>query len=122
MVRVLVVSADEETRARLERWLTGGERRVVGVRDVREGLAELLDGGADVAFVDLDGQEAAGARAVRLIRRARPRLPVVVLSKDTGVGSLGRIPGTGVFCTMVKPLEQLDVEDVAASAVRQVSS
>lgn len=122
MVRVLVVSAEDRTRATLEDWLATRERRVVGVRDIREGVAEVLDGEADVAFVDVDGQEAACARAVRVIRRARPWLPVVVLSKDTGQGSLGAIPGTGVFCTMVKPIDRLEVEEVATSAVRHVTT
>lgn len=118
-VHVVVASADPATRARLAGWLARGGWDVVAVRDAGEALLKVVETGAAVAFVDLEDQEAAGARSVEMMRVARPALPVVVITRDLSGQWLGRIAKAAPYLLMMKPLDRLEVEDVAASAVRR---
>ncbi len=117
MAWFLIASADESTRRQLADWLSEGGRELVSVASGSDALMTVLQLEVDVAFVDLELQDVPGPKAVQLIRRVRPRLPIVVLARELTPQSLGDIHSAGIFFTLLKPLDKAEVGEVAASAL-----
>lgn len=66
-------------------------------------LYQLLQTDYEMVVVDLDLPCAGDAKMVGVVRRMRPKVPVVVLSSDASVELGGRILQEGVAYYSVKP-------------------
>lgn len=119
MARLLIASAEESTRRQLVEWLSKDGRELVSVTSTSDALMTVLGLDVDIAFIDLELQDVPGPKAIQLIRRVRPRLPIIILAGELAPASLGRIRGAGIFFTLLKPLDRAEVEEVAASALRK---
>ncbi len=80
--RVLVASADRALLDRLSRVLRGEECRVATTPRSGRLLYRALEDPFDLVIMDLDLMDLDGTQALQILRRARPGLPVVVLSDD----------------------------------------
>jgi two-component system, response regulator YesN len=81
--RVLVAD-DEELERRALRLILGGEGmpelEIIEAANGREALALVGEGELDAAFLDIKMPGIDGIEAARLLREARPRLPIVFLT------------------------------------------
>src|ERR1700675_1720115 len=82
-MRILVIEDEARIQAFLSRGL-GAEGYVVATAsDGREGLALAVDGRWDLVVLDLLLPGLSGLQVLQELRRARPRLPVLILSART---------------------------------------
>jgi FixJ family two-component response regulator len=78
-------------------------------------LLQLLDKDYAMAILDLDLPCGGGAKMVAVIRRVRPKVPVVVLSSDPSVEVGSQVVQEGVAYYCLKPVAKEPLKEVVTS-------
>jgi DNA-binding NarL/FixJ family response regulator len=116
--RVLVGSADTILLDRLARVLREAHCNVASTQRSGRLLYRALEDPFDLVILDLDLKDLNGLEALQILRRARPKLPVVVVSAVLREREARQLAGEDVIGHLLKPI---DVEDLA-EAVRLAAS
>ncbi|MFT7583510.1 MAG: DNA-binding NtrC family response regulator [Myxococcota bacterium] len=114
---VLVVDDDAEHRRLLQRWLeTAGHH--VEVHDDGDGcLAALARTLPDVVLLDLHMPRVDGLEILPEIVARNPRLPVVMVTSDTGVAQVVNAMQAGAFDYLSKPVSREKLTSVVRHAI-----
>ncbi len=104
MGSILLASSCGETRKEVMAFLVERGHRVRVVEKGSEALLAALDEEPDLIILDLTLQELPGLKTIELIKRLRPRIPLIVLSDDASVETGSRVLEKGVFSYFLKPL------------------
>ena len=93
---------------------------VVVVDSCEEALEYLLDHDFDVIIFDLVIRELQGYDAVKLIKRLRPKLPLVVLADETSYETSIKIAKAGVYFRLFKPVDEGIAKELIESLEEKV--
>ncbi len=115
--RVLIASGDSGCRKRLKVILSEEQWAVVLESEGAEALVSILERPFDVAVIDLALSDMEGRQVVRIIRRSRPRVPLIVISDDPSVETRASIMQEGVVYYALKPLNPPEVLQALQAAV-----
>ena len=80
MARVLAIDDDSAICATVSVILERAGHQVVTAQDGRRGLAVLDAGQFDLLLIDIFMPEMDGLETIRVLRRSKPKLPVIVMS------------------------------------------
>jgi DNA-binding NarL/FixJ family response regulator len=116
--RVLVGSADKILLDRLARVLREAHFNVASTQGSGRLLYRVLEDPFDLVILDLDLKDLNGLETLQILRRARPKLPVVVVSAVLREREARQLAGEDVIGHLLKPI---DVEDLV-EAVRLAAS
>jgi len=107
---ILISAPDPLTRQELVGRLEGQGYQAMTVERGSDALLAVAEGNVRLVILDISTQEPSGARTVEILRKIRPRLPVIVLSGDHSVETGRQILQYGVLYYFLKPfdLEELD--------------
>ncbi|MHB8173096.1 MAG: response regulator [Nitrospirota bacterium] len=81
------------------------KRDVTGVTETSELILAVIGRELDLVIIDTNLKGLPPAKTVQIIKKCRPRLPVIVISDDYTVDTGSRIMEQGVFYYMYKPIE-----------------
>jgi DNA-binding NarL/FixJ family response regulator len=72
----------------------------------------------EVAYFILDFELAnnSNLELINIIRRIRPRLPIIIFSEDNSEHTIGEIAELGIFYYALKPLNVEEIEKVVDAA------
>ena len=101
---VLIATAEPSTRQEILECLSVQGYQTVAVERGSDALLAVAEDNIGVAIVDLSIQEPSGIRTVEILRKMRPRLPLIVLSSDDSVETGRQILQHGPFYYLLKPL------------------
>lgn len=90
-----------------------------------DALLAVVEQDVGLVILDLSINEPSGVKTVEILRKIRPRLPVVVLSGDTSLEAGRQVLQHGVFYYLLKPLdlEELDqIVRIALASNRQLTA
>ena len=118
--RVLVASADGNLLDRLSRLLRAEDYRVAGTARGGRLLYRALEDPFDLVIMDLDLEDLDGREALQILRRARPDLPIVVLSRGLGERDLRLVAGEHVVHHFQKPVNLGDLTSLAGQITREM--
>lgn len=104
MGSILLASSSKETKKEVVDFLLKRGHQVKAVERGSEALLASLDEEPDLIVLDLELQELPGLKALELIKRLRPRIPLIVLSSDDSVEMGCKILEKGVFSYFLKPI------------------
>src|SRR5262245_35901024 len=79
-VRCLIIDDDESPRVLMERLVTKAGHRVTGCSSPWQGIQAALQGGYDIAIVDMEMPDMDGAALIGELRRVVPSIRVLVVS------------------------------------------
>lgn len=120
--RVVVVATSDRG---MEDWLRlkFKEKKllVYFVRRNNEAILEVLDRDIDLLIVDIDISGYVGLDVLPVIRRLRPRLPVILISEDFTYRIRKTAAEQGVTYQSVKPQSALETNDVVSVAEKIVA-
>ena len=102
---ILVASSEEETKREVGAFLLERGHRVKVVERGSEAILALFDEEPDLIVIDLELIEIPGLKTIELVKRLRPRVPLIVLSGDASVETGGQVLEKGVFSYFIKPLD-----------------
>ena len=67
-------------------------------------LLKVLDQNIELLIVDLDMSKNKGLDFIRIVRKTRPRLPIIVLSENPTIETIQEILNMGVYYWTFKPV------------------
>jgi len=114
---ILLASAEGGARLALEEALRAAGLDVVLTAVGSEAVKAALDRNPAAAIIDLDLAELSGLAVIEILQRARPHLPLVVLSGDASMEVGRRVLEMGVFYFLVKPTDAGEVLAAVESAL-----
>ncbi len=101
---ILIACRDNECRIHLLRMLSKPTVTVDSVTEDEDVLLQMLEKDYDALIVDLDMLSFDGLKMVKILRRMRPKVPLVVISNDPSKELGGKILQEGVIYYAVKPV------------------
>lgn len=101
---ILVATSDPSAGQAIIEHLTARGHRASTVERGADALLAVAEDRFELAIIDLAIQEPVGAKTVEIVRKMRPRLPVIVLSDDDSVETGRQVLQHGPFYYLLKPL------------------
>ena len=103
---VLFASGDEYLKERVLEVLDKDRHHVVVADNCKDALEKLLDSDFDAIIFDHDLKELDSTDTMQLIKKIRPKLPLIVLSETISYESEVKIAKLGVHFRLNKPLDE----------------
>ena len=95
------------------------DRRVLCVSETSDLLLEVLDKQVHLTIIDINLKGLPITKTIQLVKKCRPRVPVIVLSDDYSVATGSSIMEHGVFYYMYKPLDMHSFKEIIVSALKK---
>jgi len=115
---VVVATHDFAVRDVLDRFFTNRNYSVSFEQMGSKAILKLLEKPIDIFILDLDDDDNSTLDIIEVIRRTRPRLPIVVLSDSTSLDRVRRLSEAGVFYCAMKPVQIMEIEKVVEALER----
>lgn len=108
--KILIASPEPSAGQELLERFSAQGYQTVAVERGGDALLAVAEENIGLVVLDISIQEPSGAKTVEILRKIRPRLPVIVLSGDSSVEMGRQILQHGVLYYFLKPLnfEELD--------------
>lgn len=120
-VKALVASQSRELRDQVSDILCGASHQVAATDRSGELLNRVLNEAFDLLVIDVDLCGMDGVESLSVLRRIRPKIPVVMVSGDVSTQVSQQIAREGVFYHFNKPIYEQDfLEVVDAVAKREL--
>jgi len=117
---IVIGSADSEIHRTLGDIITSDFRKnVLSVTETSDLLLEILDKRVDLTIIDVNLKGLPTTKAIQILKKCRPRMPVVVISDDYTVATGSSIMELGVFYYMYKPIDLDSFKEIVDSALRK---
>ena len=81
-------------------------------------LLKILDKDIDLAIIDEDLAGMAGSKLVQIIKKSRPRIPLIIISSGNSKEELARVLEQGVFYFIIKPINGDELKEAVASGLK----
>ncbi|MBN1348927.1 response regulator [candidate division KSB1 bacterium] len=118
---VVIVSDDPEIIHQLEELLTPRDYVIIKEESRLKSVRKILEQEIDFLILDLDYPIDASIDLIDIIKRTRPRLPIVVLSDNNSLEAVRKLSEAGVFYCAFKPIQIGEVEKVFEALERMNS-
>jgi DNA-binding response OmpR family regulator len=90
------------------------------VEDSGDLLLKILDKDIDLAIIDENLAGMAGAKLIRIIKKSRPRIPLIVISSGNSKEELARVLEQGIFYFIIKPINGKELKEAVDSALKKI--
>ncbi len=81
-------------------------------------LLKILDKDIDLAIIDEDLAGMAGSKLVQIIKKSRPRIPLIIISSGNSKEELARVLEQGVFYFIIKPINGEELKEAVDSGLK----
>jgi len=122
MARILVIDDDDELRETIRRILEARGHVIEQAGDGTEGLARLAQRAPDLVITDVFMPGRDGIETLIHLRKAFPKLKVIVMSGGDSTGLLNLLPDAellGANWTLHKPFKREELEQAVAHLLSQ---
>ncbi|MDD5558171.1 response regulator [Candidatus Methylomirabilis sp.] len=120
--KVLIVTPELSVRQQILSRVSAKGYEAVAAERGYDALLTVVEQNVGLVIIDLSIDESAGVKTVEILRKIRPRLPLVVVSGDRSLEAGRQVLQHGVFYYLLKPvdLEELDqIIRIALTSNRQ---
>lgn len=114
---ILVATPEPLARQELLARFSGQGYQVIAVERGSDALLVVAEESVGLVILDISIQDPSGAKTVEILRKMRPRLPVIVLSGDHSVEAGRQILQHGVFYYFLKPLDLEELDQIVRLAL-----
>ena len=116
---ILFAASDEGVKKQVFQALNGIEAySLTWVGDSGDLLLKILEADIDLTIIDMKLSGIAGSKVVEIIKRSRPRMPIIIISNGNSVETLARVLEQGVFYFIVKPIIGEELRSAVESALK----
>ena len=122
---ILIATPDPSTAQQLLEHFSAQGLKAIAVECGSDAMLAVAEENIGLLILDISVQEPSGTKTVEILRKMRPRLPVIVLSDDHSVEAGRKILQHGVFYYFLKPLnlDELDqIVRIALAANKQLKA
>lgn len=114
--KILLASPDATLLDRLSRVLREASHAVASTQRSGRLLYRALEDPFDLVIMDLDLEDLNGIEALQILRRAKPDLPVIVITGALRERESRQLSGEGVAGHLRKPIEVADLREAVRLA------
>ncbi|MBN1478916.1 response regulator [candidate division KSB1 bacterium] len=115
---IVIGTLDQQVFEHLQVRLSNAQFHVQMVQSGVKVLLELLDNKADLLILDLDLAGVMGIEILPVIRRIRPRLPVIIITDDMNSKIRKLAAEMGVTYQAYKPMSTAETQAIAKATER----
>ena len=116
---ILFAISDEGMKAQVSEVLNGiATYSLTWVGDSGDLLLKILDKDIDLAIIDEDLAGMAGSKLIQIIKKSRPRIPLIIISSGNSKEELARVLEQGVFYFIIKPINGQELKEAVASGLK----
>ena len=117
---ILFAISDEGMKAQVSEALNGiATYSLTWVGDSGDLLLKILDKDIDLAIIDEDLAGMAGSKLIQIIKKSRPRIPLIIISSGNSKEELARVLEQGVFYFIIKPINGEELIEAVDSGLKQ---
>ena len=88
------------------------------VGDSGDLLLKILDKDIDLAIIDENIAGMAGSKLIKIIKKSRPKIPLIIISSGNSKEELARVLEQGVFYFIIKPINGEELNAAVASGLK----
>ena len=81
-------------------------------------LLKILDTDIDLAIIDENLAGMVSSKLIKIIKKSRPRIPLIIISSGNSKEEFARVLEQGVFYFIMKPINGEELRRVVESALR----
>ena len=81
-------------------------------------LLKILDKDIDLAIIDEELSGMAGSKLIQIIKKSRPRIPLIIISSGKSKEELARVLELGVFYFIIKPINGEELRAAVDSGLK----
>lgn len=117
--KILIACRDKQCGIKLLQLFANRNLTIDSVWEDDDLLLQVLQTDYDVLIYDLEISKADGLKMVRILRKIRPKVPLVVIANDLSRELGGKTLHENVAYCAVKPIYPAAIEKVVFSALNQ---
>lgn len=117
--KILVACGDDECRNELLNSFRGSGLRFHSIWEDADLILEVLESDYDLIIYDLEISNLDGLKMVKILRKIRPKVSLIVFSKDPSTELGGKILQEGVSYYAVKPIDTNVIKKAIFAALNQ---
>ncbi len=121
MARILVADDEERITTLLSEELTENGHEVVAVSDGAAAVLEAVEGEFDCILLDVKMPGMDGVGALRSIKKAKPQVPVIIITAHIGEGYMFESRRLGATDFITKPFKLSQVREAIDRAIRKAA-
>ena len=116
---ILFAISDEDMKGQVLKVLNGiATYSLTWVGDSADLLLKILDKDIDLAIIDENLAGMAGSKLIKIIKKSRPRIPLIIISSGNSKEELARVLEQGVFYFIIKPINGKELKAAVASGLK----
>ncbi len=116
---ILFAISDEGMKGQVFEVLDGiASYSLTWVGDSADLLLKILDKDIDLALIDENLAGMAGSKLVKIIKKSRPRIPLIIISSGNSKEELARVLEQGVFYFIIKPINGQELKEAVDSGLK----
>lgn len=115
---VVIASEDSVATNQISKLLLNRNYSPIIEKSALKCIIKALDQELFFLILDLDRAKSNFLDLIGIIKKTRPRLPIVTLSKDNSLQTLRSLTEAGVFYCILKPTDSSEIEKVLEAVVR----
>ena len=91
---------------------------IISAKTALNSILKILEKQVDLLIIDLDFTQNNSLDLIKIIKKMRPRLPIVVLSEDFSLDTVRKFIELNVFYFAMKPIQIYEIEKVIEAIMR----
>ncbi|CBE68038.1 MAG: response regulator [Candidatus Methylomirabilis oxygeniifera] len=115
--KVLIVAPESAIRQQILGRVAAQACRTVTAGTGSDALLAVVEHDVALVILDLSIAEPSGSRTIEILRKIRPRLPVVVLSDDRSLETGRQVLQHGVFYYLLTPFDVDELDQIVRIAL-----
>ncbi|MDE2059816.1 MAG: response regulator [candidate division NC10 bacterium] len=115
--KIVIVTPELSIRQQIFSRVAAKGYPAVAVERGYDALLTVVEQNVGLVILDLSIDESAGVKTVEILRKIRPRLPLVVMSGDRSLEAGREVLQHGVFYYLLKPFDLEELDQIVESAL-----
>jgi len=116
---ILSAISDEDVKGQVFEVLNEIETySLTWVGDSGDLLLKILDTDIDLAIIDENLAGITGSKLIEIIKKSRPRIPLIIISSGSSREEMARVLELGIFYFIIKPINGEELKEAVESALK----
>jgi len=117
---ILSAISNEDVKGQILEALNGIEPySLTWVENSADLLLNILDKDIDLAIIDENLAGIIGSKLIKIIKKSRPRIPLIIISSGNSNEELARVLEQGVFYFIMRPIKSEELRQAVDSGLKK---
>ena len=113
IVKSAVIASDNKAIINhVVKFLSKHDFSVLIVKTSFDSILKILKYKVDLILIDLDAVTTEDIESIKILKKIRPRLPIIILTEDNSVEAIRKLTQAGASNILVKPLKTSRLEQM----------